>query len=69
MAVRSTKGRLSGASPGCLCGGLTVEHREALPIGPVRQEIDMKFGLFQSVQLPEPGAQAKYYKEALEQVR
>jgi alkanesulfonate monooxygenase SsuD/methylene tetrahydromethanopterin reductase-like flavin-dependent oxidoreductase (luciferase family) len=28
----------------------------------------MKFGLFQSVQLPEPGAQAKYYKEALEQV-
>src|SRR5918996_13580 len=29
----------------------------------------MKFGLFQSVQLPEPGAQAKYYKEALEQVR
>ena len=34
-----------------------------------RQETDMKFGLFQSVQLPEPGAQAKYYKEALEQVR
>jgi hypothetical protein len=29
----------------------------------------MKFGLFQSVQLPEPGAQAKYYQEALEQVR
>lgn len=28
----------------------------------------MKFGLFQSVQLPEPGAQAQYYKEALEQV-
>jgi alkanesulfonate monooxygenase SsuD/methylene tetrahydromethanopterin reductase-like flavin-dependent oxidoreductase (luciferase family) len=28
----------------------------------------MKFGLFQSVQLPEPGAQAKYYKEALQQV-
>ena len=23
----------------------------------------MKFGLFQSVQLPEPGAQAQYYKE------
>jgi alkanesulfonate monooxygenase SsuD/methylene tetrahydromethanopterin reductase-like flavin-dependent oxidoreductase (luciferase family) len=33
------------------------------------QETDMKFGLFQSVQLPEPGAQGKYYKEALEQVR
>src|SRR5262245_34974371 len=32
------------------------------------QKIDMKFKLFQSVQLPEPGAQAKYYKEALEQV-
>ena len=32
------------------------------------QGMDMKFGLFQSVQLPEPGAQAKYYKEALEQV-
>jgi alkanesulfonate monooxygenase SsuD/methylene tetrahydromethanopterin reductase-like flavin-dependent oxidoreductase (luciferase family) len=30
--------------------------------------MDMKFGLFQSVQLPEPGAQAKYYQEALEQV-
>jgi alkanesulfonate monooxygenase SsuD/methylene tetrahydromethanopterin reductase-like flavin-dependent oxidoreductase (luciferase family) len=29
----------------------------------------MKFGLFQSVQLPEPGAQVRYYKEALEQVR
>ena len=29
----------------------------------------MKFGLFQSVQLPEPGAQVKYYQEALEQVR
>src|SRR5258706_3381574 len=29
----------------------------------------MKFGLFQSVQLPEPGTQAKYYREALEQVR
>jgi alkanesulfonate monooxygenase SsuD/methylene tetrahydromethanopterin reductase-like flavin-dependent oxidoreductase (luciferase family) len=28
----------------------------------------MQFGLFQSVQLPEPGAQVKYYKEALEQV-
>jgi alkanesulfonate monooxygenase SsuD/methylene tetrahydromethanopterin reductase-like flavin-dependent oxidoreductase (luciferase family) len=28
----------------------------------------MKFGLFQSVQLPEPEAQARYYKEALEQV-
>ncbi|MSQ07420.1 MAG: LLM class flavin-dependent oxidoreductase [Dehalococcoidia bacterium] len=28
----------------------------------------MKFGLFQSVQLPEPGAQAKYYREALDQV-
>jgi len=28
----------------------------------------MKFGLFQSVQLPEPGAQARYYKEALQQV-
>jgi alkanesulfonate monooxygenase SsuD/methylene tetrahydromethanopterin reductase-like flavin-dependent oxidoreductase (luciferase family) len=28
----------------------------------------MKFGLFQSVQLPEPGAQAKYYQEALAQV-
>jgi probable F420-dependent oxidoreductase len=28
----------------------------------------MRFGLFQSVQLPEPGAQAKYYREALEQV-
>lgn len=29
----------------------------------------MKFGLFQSVQLPEPGMQTKYYREALEQVR
>ena len=29
----------------------------------------MQFGLFQSVQLPEPNAQVKYYKEALEQVR
>ncbi|MGE3536403.1 MAG: LLM class flavin-dependent oxidoreductase [Candidatus Tectimicrobiota bacterium] len=29
----------------------------------------MKFGLFQSVQLPEPGSQVKYYREALEQVR
>ncbi len=28
----------------------------------------MKFGLFQSVQLPDPGAQVKYYKEALQQV-
>jgi hypothetical protein len=34
-----------------------------------QQEVEMKFGLFQSVQLPEPGAQAKYYQEALEQVR
>src|SRR5438128_3616116 len=32
------------------------------------QGITMKFGLFQSVQLPEPGAQAQYYKAALEQV-
>src|SRR5262245_37507264 len=38
-------------------------------IRPNPQEADMKFGLFQSVQLPEPGAQAKYYREALEQVR
>ena len=29
----------------------------------------MKFGLFQSVQLPEPGAQVRYYQEALQQVR
>jgi alkanesulfonate monooxygenase SsuD/methylene tetrahydromethanopterin reductase-like flavin-dependent oxidoreductase (luciferase family) len=29
----------------------------------------MKFGLFQSVQLPEPGAQVQYYQEALQQVR
>ena len=29
----------------------------------------MNFALFQSVQLPEPGAQAKYHKEALEQAR
>lgn len=29
----------------------------------------MKFGIFQSVQLPEPGAQRQYYQEALEQVR
>ena len=36
---------------------------------PNQQEADMKFGLFQSVQLLEPGAQAKYYQEALEQVR
>lgn len=28
----------------------------------------MKFGLFHSVQLPEPGAQARYYREALDQV-
>src|SRR5262245_42710419 len=33
------------------------------------EETDVKFGLFQSVQLPEPGTQAKYYHEALEQVR
>ena len=29
----------------------------------------MKFGLFQSVQLPEPGVQVQYYQEALQQVR
>ena len=29
----------------------------------------MKFGLFQSVQLPNPNEQVKYYKEALAQVR
>jgi hypothetical protein len=29
----------------------------------------MKFGLFQSVQVPEPEAQVQYYKEALQQVR
>src|SRR4029434_6607482 len=29
----------------------------------------MKFGLFQSVQLPEPEAQVQYYQEALQQVR
>ena len=28
----------------------------------------MRFGLFQSVQLPDPQAQVRYYKEALEQV-
>ena len=28
----------------------------------------MKFGLFQSVQLPDPKLQVKYYKDALEQV-
>ena len=29
----------------------------------------MKFGLFQSVQLREPGVQVQYYQEALQQVR
>jgi alkanesulfonate monooxygenase SsuD/methylene tetrahydromethanopterin reductase-like flavin-dependent oxidoreductase (luciferase family) len=33
------------------------------------QETAMRFGLFQSVQLPEPGAQLQYYQEALQQVR
>ena len=28
----------------------------------------MRFGLFQSVQLPDPQQQVKYYKDALEQV-
>ena len=28
----------------------------------------MRFGLFQSVQLPDPKSEARYYKEALEQV-
>ena len=35
---------------------------------PLKLGAGMRFGLFQSVQLPEPGAQARYYKEALEQV-
>ena len=29
----------------------------------------MRFGIFQSVQLPDPQAEARYYTEALEQVR
>ena len=29
----------------------------------------MKFGLFQSVQLPDPNEQVRYYKEAMDQVR
>ena len=28
----------------------------------------MRFGLFQSVQLPDPKSQVKYYKDAVEQV-
>jgi len=29
----------------------------------------MRFGLFQSVQLPDPKSEVRYYKEALEQIQ
>jgi len=36
---------------------------------PIRRTIKMRFGLFQSVQLPDPKSEVRYYKEALEQIQ
>ena len=47
--------------------GLLILCRE--DTGGLQKETTLKFGLFHTVQLPEPGGQVKDYREALEQVR